>query len=255
MYENRSFKMKNQGVLLFKSLTSLFLIAFMLSPLIGNSQRVTWTGKKATWIVPHTLDFNITGDTLSTAWRAAPWILLPQRDVSIESKHTRAKLLYSDSGIYCLFWCEDTLTTASLKKDFTDLYNEDVVEAFFWPDEKYPLYFEYELSPLNYELAILVPNMQGNFFGWRPWHYETNRLTRHATRIVKQGDSIKAWVAEFFIPFELLKPLRNVPPTKGTRWRANLYRIDYDKGSSEWSWQPVKTNFHDIKNFGTILFD
>jgi hypothetical protein len=62
------------------------------------------------------------------------------------------------------------------------LYNEDVIEAFFWPDEKNPLYFEYELSPLNYELAILVPNNKGNFFGWRPWHYEGDRKTRHTAK-------------------------------------------------------------------------
>ena len=30
------------------------------------------------------------------------------------------------------------------------------------------------------------------------------------------------WRAEVFIPFELLNPLRNVPPKAGTRWRANL---------------------------------
>ncbi len=31
-----------------------------------------------------------------------------------------------------------------------------------------------------------------------------------------------------FVPFELLKPLANVPPKSGTRWRANFYRMDYD---------------------------
>ena len=40
--------------------------------------------------------------------------------------------------------------------DFEDIFNEDVVEAFFWPEESSVIYFEYELSPYNYELPILV---------------------------------------------------------------------------------------------------
>ena len=58
---------------------------------------------------------------------------------------------------------------------FADLWTEDVVEIFFWPDEEMPVYFEYELSPRNYELPILVPNKAGSFLGWRPWKYEGER--------------------------------------------------------------------------------
>ena len=51
--------------------------------------------------------------------------------------------------------------------DNLDIYNEDVVEVFLWTDESTPLYFEYELSPLNYELPIIVPNNEGDFFPYR----------------------------------------------------------------------------------------
>ena len=179
---------------------------------------------------------------------------MPPRQNAGTVYQTKLKLLYSDSGIYCLFKCDDKKITATLKGDFLDLYNEDVVEVFFWTDEKMPVYFEYELSPLNYELPILVPNNHGNFFGWRPWHYEGDRRTRHATRI-NGADEITSWTAEFFIPFALLKPMQNVPPEKGTQWRANFYRIDYDSGTSEWSWQKTRTNFHDLERFGIILFE
>ena len=37
-----------------------------------------------------------------------------------------------------------------------DLWNEDVFEVFLWTDERYPVYFEYEISPLNHELPILA---------------------------------------------------------------------------------------------------
>ncbi len=211
-------------------------------------------GKSAILKIKSVADFELTGDTLGIAWKKTHWIDVPQREGKL-IQATRVKLLYSEKGVYCLFWCEDKKITATLREDFTDLYKEDVVEIFFWTDEKTPLYFEYELSPLNHELAILVPNLNGQFFGWRPWHFEGGRLTRHAVSIVKHNDQVTGWAAEFFIPYTLLKPLQNVPPQKGTSWRVNMYRIDYDEGAGEWSWQLTGINFHDIASFGTLLFD
>ncbi len=160
-------------------------------------------------------------------------------------------MLYSERGLYVLFFCDDDSITATLTDDFANLYNEDVVEVFFWPDESTPLYFEYELSPLNYELPILVPNFNGKFLGWLPWHYEGARKTKHDV-VIEKG---RSWTASFFIPYALLTPLKNVPPQKGTVWRCNFYRIDYDKGNSEWSWQLTRTTFHDIQRFGHVIFN
>ena len=202
-------------------------------------------------------DFKITGDGSSANWNQAKWIILNplQKGPAYE---TLFKIMYSDSGIYCLYKNEDSKITASLQGDFLDIFNEDVVEAFFWTDQSVPLYFEYELSPLNFELPILVPNFKGKYLGWRPWHYEGSRKTRHAVYISRDAtdkDNIKSWTAEFFIPFELLKPLQNVPPKKGMQWRANFYRIDYDKGHTGWSWQPVNRSYHETDKYGTILFE
>ncbi|MBN2366806.1 MAG: hypothetical protein JXL67_11615, partial [Calditrichaeota bacterium] len=71
----------------------------------------------------------------------------------------------------------------------------------------------------------------------------------------KHGKEHIHWRAEFYIPYELLKPLGNVPPESGTHWRVNLYRGDYDLGYFEsWSWQPVEKTFHEYKKFGTFIF-
>lgn len=204
--------------------------------------------------VTKTTDFEINGEGTATEWNQTEWITLPKRSNANISYQTQFKILYSASGIYCLYRCEDKKITATLKGDFLDLYNEDVVEAFFWTDENFPLYFEYELSPLGYELPIIVPNNKGYFFGWRPWHYEGNRKTKHAAHITTHGDNVVNWTAEFYIPYALLKPLTNVPPQPGTKWRANFYRIDYDKGITEWSWQLTRTTFHDYERFGTLIF-
>lgn len=199
--------------------------------------------------VSKTTDFPVTGKGDAAEWKKTEWIPLSHR-AGNKNYESKVKLLYSDSGIYCLFHNKDGKITSTMSSDFSDLWKEDVVEIFFWTDEKYPIYFEYELSPRNFELPIIVPNLNGKFLGWRPWKYDGPRLIKHAASI--QPD---AWIAEFYIPFKVLAPLTNVPPKKGMTWRCNMYRLDHDDGISRWSWQPVRTNFHDYERFGTIKFD
>jgi len=229
-----------------------FILTFLLQSVSVFSQE----GKAENPLtIPRTTDFRVTGDGLSPAWQRCAWTELPQRENKGVNYRTSFKMMYSGTGIYCLFFCEDQTITATLQEDFADLYEEDVVEVFFHPDTTFPVYFEYELSPLNKELPILVPNNRGVFYGWRPWHYEKGRRTVHAVTIQKKGGGVRSWTAECFIPYTLLKPLPNVPPASGTRWRANFYRIDYDKGAAEWSWKLTGPNFHDFERFGTILFE
>ncbi len=235
--------------------TELLLGALICLPFLNAGLLYGQSADSTQLVVNKTSNFQITGDGSDTNWQHGEWQLLPERKISGAGYQTKLKLLYSDSGIYCLYFCEDKKLTATLKEDFLDLWNEDVVEAFFWTDETIPLYFEYELSPLNFELPILVPNMKGNFLGWRPWHYEGNRRTKHATHVTRIDGQVVSWTAEFFIPFTLLKPMTNVPPRKGARWRANFYRIDHDSGVSAWAWRPTRTNFHDYEKFGTLLFN
>jgi len=204
-------------------------------------------------------DFTITGTGGSDSWKGAEWINLVQQGQNSSSYRTKAKVLYSETGIYFLFDCEDSKLTSTMKADNLNLYEEDVVEVFLWTDEEFPVYFEYELSPLNYELPIMVPNYKGNFLGWLPWHYEGDRKTQHATSVVggekKSGASVSGWIAEFFIPHKLLTPLNKVPPVSGTKWRANMYRIDYDSGTSHFSWQKTNRSFHEYNSFGTFVFE
>jgi hypothetical protein len=53
----------------------------------------------------------------------------------------------------------------------------------------------------------------------------------------------------------LLVPLNNVPPVSGTKWRANMYRIDYDNGPEYFAWQKIDKGFHEYNHFGTFIFE
>jgi hypothetical protein len=210
--------------------------------------------------VARTEDFKITGDGSSAAWRKAAWEPLVKRPGSKAAYASRFKMLYSATGLYVLFNGEDRKLTAAIEKDFEDLWNEDVFEFFLWPDESQPVYLEYEISPLNRELAILVPHFGERFLGWRPWHYEGERKIRKAISVsggaAKSGADISGWTAEVFVPYSLLEPLGNVPPRPHTRWRANFYRCDYDGGQgSSWDWARVGPSFHEFKKFGVLEFE
>ncbi|MEX0936818.1 MAG: amidohydrolase family protein [Pirellulales bacterium] len=204
-------------------------------------------------------DFEVTGDGSAEAWSKVDWTPLSKRTDDGHPYEARVKMLYSETGLYVLMDATDRRVTATMEEDFADLWHEDVFEFFLWPDARHPVYFEYEISPLGYELPILIPNFDGEFLGWRPWHYENERKTRKGTSVrggeKRSGARIEGWAAEVFVPYVLLQPLQNVPPKPGTQWRANFYRVDYDGAQQTgWDWARVGSSFHEYKKFGTLRF-
>ncbi len=204
-------------------------------------------------------DFELGGTGGAPAWNQSPWLpIIPIKGAS--KSVTRMRIVYSTTGIYCQFDCEDHLLMCTELQDNDDLWNEDVVEAFFWPDERQNLYFEYEISPLGKELPLIIPNHEGSFMGWSPWHYAGGRKIRRSTSVrggpAIPGATVTGWCAEFFIPFALMQGLGNVPPKPGSTWRANFYRIDYDKNlQTLFAWSiGINNSFHDFKQFGILTF-
>jgi hypothetical protein len=244
-----------------KILMSRFFIFSLVVILMNQNFRINGAvNEHDSVLVRRSKDFSVTGDGKSVEWQNTRWIKLRQQSSENPAYETKVKILYSATGMYFLFNCSDKKVTSSMKSDNLHLWEEDVVEVFLWTDEKFPVYFEYELSPFNYELPIMVPNNKGKFLGWLPWDYVGDRKTRHATSVtggdLVNGGSITGWMAEIFIPFKLLTPLSNVPPESGSRWRANMYRIDYDSGTEiPFEWQKTSQTFHEYEKFGTFIFE
>lgn len=205
-------------------------------------------------------DFALTGSGKAAAWAKAPWHSLKRVGKGSLSYKTRIKVLYSSTALYVLYDCEDRRLTCTHTRDGADLFTEDVVEIFLQPDPTQRLYLEYEVSPLNFELPIMVPNDGNRFFGWLPWKYENQRCVQHATQVrggrKRAGATCRGWRAEVAIPFALMAGLGQVPPEPGMRWHGNFYRIDYDvRPESHWAWcSGPDVKFHRYQDFGTLLF-
>ena len=232
----------------------------LAAALCGYPHDVAHAQERPRLSVPHVKDFDVTGAGEAPAWKAAAWVPLRKREPHNHPYDTRIKVLYSDTGLYLLMDATDARLTATMTEDFMELWHEDVFEAFLWTDERHPVYFEYQISPLNRELVILVPNFGGQFLGWQPWQYEGDRRVRKGTTIRggprEPHASIGGWRAEVFIPYALLRPLQNVPPKPGARWRANFYRMDHDEGKrTQWEWAPVGPSFHEYEKFGELVFE
>lgn len=217
-------------------------------------------GRFPEWKIVRTPDFVPGSPDAEVHWRTAVALpLKPVWDAPLSYK-TEGRILYSETGLYVRADCEDRKLTATLQKDNEDLFNEDVIEVFIWPEESRRVYFEYEISPLGFELPLIIPNPHGRFMGWLPWHYEGDRKVKRFVRVhggtATPGAAVTGWTTEFFIPFALLLGIMDAAPSAGTRWRANFYRIDYDDGKkTHWAWAPLSIRtFHAPDEFGVLVF-
>lgn len=201
--------------------------------------------------IPNVKNFSLTGNGKNPAWEITQWQSLIQVGGRPSPYWTQAKVIYSSTGIYFLISCDDKKTICTYKRDCAPLFKEDVIEIFLQPDEKRPVYLEYEISPLGYELPLLIINTDGKFTGWIPWNYSTARKVKKFVSRSRFG-----WIVEFFIPFKLMSGFSNVPPGKNSQWKANINRIDYDHlPRTKWAWCPhVKGKFHQYEKFGSFTF-
>lgn len=239
---------------------SLICLQLLVSLFVTTSTPEEPTEEEETLLVKKCIDFELTGKGTDKQWENVPWTNMPPLGKVEEKYETKFKMMYSRTGIYVLAYCQDKMISTEYDQDQGDIWNGDVFEVFLQTDPDNPLYFEYEINALNAELVILVPNNEGDFFGWSPWHYEGERKVKKTVFIEsgesKPGSSLDAWYAEFFFPYALFKALKNVPPPMGSVWKGNFYRMDYDTGErARWAWKPVESTFHEYKSFGTIQFE
>lgn len=87
-------------------------------------------------------DFPVTGAGSHESWNVTGWHELKPIGRGRLNYQTRTKILWSENGIYFLFECEDKILTCTITGHFKEIYLEDVIEVFLWPDETQVIYYD-----------------------------------------------------------------------------------------------------------------
>lgn len=170
---------------------------------------------------------------------------------------TQVKLLWDQDYLYLGYLVEDNTIIATYSQRDEPLWKEDVVEVFLSPSGSEHYYYEFNFSPREVVLDIIVLNDggragegRGDLIPFTTWDAKGLKL---ATRI--QAD--QNWFVTVAIPFRDLHFAGNRPPDPGDHWRANLCRIEYGGEKPEYStWNPTGlVDFHTSEKFGTLVFE
>ena len=215
----------------------------------------------ASFSIPHVahppeLNTNPSSPTWSHATSA--WI---DRDCSRQIDYPKIKTevrgFWTDSDLYLLFISPYTELNLWLppdnSKDRLKLWDRDVVEFFLgdnWTNIK--VYREFEIAPTGdwVDLAIDL-NRQDSDYNAAAWNSGWQRQGRI-------DEKKHVWYAAAKVP---LRSVSEKPVSAGTRWRANLYRIDGlgpDSQRRFMCWQSTcvvnRDPNHVPEHFGTLIF-
>jgi predicted TIM-barrel fold metal-dependent hydrolase len=196
-------------------------------------------------------DFEPDGQLTETEWHQAPVFRLEQQSVDGKARvelSTTCRALWSDRHLYLAFECPFTRLTdfgaaqaGERIKSPDALWDRDVVEFFCAPDPgRLTEYTEYEWAPNNEALDLRIRRPEFDFAWSSGMRWKV---------LVDAGR--KVWTVEVRIPLEALASER---PTAGTRWRANLYRIDRANGAFLASNPVLSGSFHTPERFGWLEF-
>jgi PQQ-dependent dehydrogenase (methanol/ethanol family) len=215
----------------------------------------------ATLQIPH-----VAGDPpLSTDPSAPVWRGVGKMGVTAISKdcskqidypalRSQVRSFWTDQHLYLLFSCpykELNLFLPALGGGPRDkLWERDVVEMFLGDDWTHIRHYrEFEIAPTGDWIDLAIDLDHDSYDqSWRSGWTTAARIDRAA----------HVWYAAARIP---LRAVSSAPVKPGTKWRANLYRIEGqgpDAGRHFLCWQPTcvanRDPNHVPENFGTLIF-
>ncbi|HEX7252956.1 MAG TPA: carbohydrate-binding family 9-like protein [Thermoanaerobaculia bacterium] len=140
----------------------------------------------------------------------------------------------------------DDGVVASLKRNHSPLWTEDVFEVFLSPVEPPSRYYEFEVNPLG---AVWTGRVESPDLDRRTMRVESSwRCRGFSARVVVAAP--RRWSAVLRVP---LAPM--VGGAVPYRWRANFYRIDRGSVDAYSAWSPTLAeppDFHIPERFGFL---
>jgi hypothetical protein len=211
-----------------------------------------------TFSIPHlTSPGELSTDTNAGVWQRAASARITKdcsRAIEYRDLDTEVRGFWTETDLYLLFICPyrslNVFLPAQGDRARRGLWDRDVVEVFLGDDwNNIRRYREFEVAPTGdwIDLAIDL-DRPGPGPDWRSGWQIAARIDQRA----------RIWYAASRIP---LASVSEKPVRPGTRWRANLYRIDGDGPDPVrrfMCWQPTcvtnRDPNHVPENFGTLLF-
>jgi Carbohydrate family 9 binding domain-like len=191
-------------------------------------------------------------------WQRAEPLRLTRVEDGLPTRFaTVVRLLWDERYLYAAFACEDPDIWGTFTERDAHIYDEEVVEVFLDDDSDGVSYLEFEVSPRNVVLDLMVLTRAERTKLLWAWDCEGLQTAVHVDGTLDNREDVdRGWSVEIAIPWSEIFQAPNVPPKHGDRWRINLYRIDRARDADEYSaWSPTGAiDYNRPWRFGHAVF-
>ena len=195
---------------------------------------------------------------LEPAWKAAAKETLGIDTTGAPSPQGAATVLRvaaDPKGLCLAFQCADRDVSSPYGKRDESLWLADAVEVFLDADGDGKDYVEVEVSPKG---VLFDSSFKGPRRGEaRSWNPAVEVGVKVEGTLNRPDDTDRGWVAELRIPWKEIPDGGGGPPSRGTTWRANFFRVERSRGGKGFglSWAPVpEGDYHTLYRFGILRF-
>lgn len=169
---------------------------------------------------------------------------------------TYVSLSWDDKNVYLAYKSKDSKITGSAKKKDAQLFKtDDLVELFLDPDGDSQNYIEIGVNAFSSNYDMVIHCVSPSCGGW-----DTDMVLdiigmKTASKITTDGYNV-----EIMIPFSSLTSIKDsgfTIPVVGTKWKGNLFRIDYGNITEYQAISPYSGSgygFHQPDQFKTFEF-
>jgi hypothetical protein len=172
---------------------------------------------------------------------------------------TRARLVWDDEALYFAADMDDAELQSYGTRRNDHLWEGDVFELFFKPQNDRPEYYEFQVNPRSVILELAFPKRGFDFATLAarpPLGMKAVAVCRGT--VDQPGDVDRGWTVEGRIPWTVFAPSGG-RPQPGVEWGVALCRYDYGPAGTK----PVLTSsapltipsFHRYEDYGRLRFE
>ncbi|KAF2337092.1 carbohydrate-binding family 9-like protein [Flavobacterium daemonense] len=172
------------------------------------------------------------------------------------TQDTFVSLSWNDENLYIAYRSADSKIIGKPQKQDSQIFNtDDLVEIFIDADGDGKNYIEVGVNAYSAYYDMLLKCISAECGGWKTSMLFDIAGLETASKISENG-----FCTEIKIPFSSLEKIENgnfIKPKIGTKWKGNLFRIDYGNTTEYLALQPYKSlkfGFHQPQEFAVFEF-